>query len=107
MAVERGMEGDVCVYTKLSAPNANDPDQTTDVRMGNVLSVFELARMSEKEALRIIERFLHNMETHELREFFKVDGICVTDPHPELKHQDRLRESLDNVSQGYRDHANA
>lgn len=54
----------------------------------NSLMDIDIAPLNDEQ---IIEYFIHRaiweMEEHEYHEWFKLDGICVFDPHPELKEK--------------------
>lgn len=39
----------------------------------------------EDALIDLIGYIIKNFEMHEFDEWFKIDGVCVRDPHPELK----------------------
>jgi hypothetical protein len=52
------------------------------------LQDYDIERLSDEEVIRyFIHRAIWEMEQHEYHEWFKFDGICVFDPHPELKEK--------------------
>lgn len=44
-----------------------------------------LVDVPDKYFIEWIANFIRKFEEHEFREWFKVDGFCVYEPHPELK----------------------
>ena len=51
--------------------------------MGDVYPEF-ISRLTDGEIVdTVLTSAIRNMEEHELREWLKLDGICVRDPHPE------------------------
>lgn len=55
-----------------------------------VIEYAELDRFDDAFVVEIIMHYVEELEIHELREFFRLDGKCVVDPHPELT---RLKEA--------------
>lgn len=49
-------------------------------------------QMTKEQFINEIFDMCKQLELHELKEHFKVDGVCLYDPHPELK------KSIDKVS---------
>ena len=41
----------------------------------------------DRQLIDIIARVVRQFEDHEFKEWFKVDGFCVFDPHPEEKER--------------------
>lgn len=46
-------------------------------------SLFE--RFVKTDFIRLIQNQIIRLETHEVYEHFKLDGVCVVNPHPEQK----------------------
>lgn len=44
---------------------------------------------SDKYLLHAIESLIRNAEDHEFKEWFKVDGFCLYDPHPGIPGENR------------------
>lgn len=38
--------------------------------------------------VNVVRDLLKNLESHEFDEWFKVDGKCFTDPHPEMPYKE-------------------
>lgn len=53
---------------------------------------FELTKLPEDILVESLMNQIHDMETHEMHEWFKLDGVNVREPHPELKTQDSITE---------------
>lgn len=54
-----------------------------NTRFMHVLSYSEIQALDDKTLLYLLLDFLIDMEKHEAQEWFKVDGECFVDPHPE------------------------
>jgi len=53
--------------------------------MQESIHLFSLEEISDESLIQRIEHIIQKFEEHEFREWFKVDGVCVYDPHPEEK----------------------
>jgi hypothetical protein len=48
----------------------------------------DLERMNDKDILGyVIGGLIRGAELHEMDEWFKFDGQCIADPHPEIKNE--------------------
>lgn len=79
--------------------DSHNPKATTPVTAIREFDREELTSMTPEGLLRYIETVLITMETHEVAEWFKVDGENVRDPHPEQKKwQDDYRAKLRDIN---------
>lgn len=69
---------------------------TTDIGNGksvlinrfNSLMDYDIEHLGDDQIIKyFIHRAIWEMEEHEYHEWFKLDGVCVFDPHPELKEK--------------------
>jgi hypothetical protein len=65
----------------MNAPDAIPPHRPTVVYSRNLLP----AHLSEKYFIYFLEQAIKKHEDHEFKEWFKLDGRNVFDPHPELE----------------------
>lgn len=68
-----------------NVPDANDPAKTVKIGAHETLSEEQIDDMSDEQILRFILHFVEKAELHEVREWFRCNGVPVVDPHPELK----------------------
>jgi hypothetical protein len=66
-------------------PDVNHPSATAMISYGARLDEDHLEQMSDAQILEWIYHQLVKREIHEVREWFRMDGVPVRDPHPELK----------------------
>lgn len=64
-------------------PNVNRPDELTDVMLGEILIDHRIEQWTKGDALNFIQKQLITFEHHEINEWFKYNGQCVNEPHPE------------------------
>lgn len=67
--------------------DVENPEVKTPLRMNNLISYKLLESFTEEDAIEHMDMLLARIEQHERNEWFKVDGVCVTEPHPELKYK--------------------
>ena len=95
-------EPDLVVRVEQPVKNVNPPYNWTSVAKTFFIKKHDLRKMGEKDLYERLYKEILDMEEHELREFFKVDGQHFIDPHPEnrmMKEMERWqREALDHVS---------
>lgn len=68
---------------------------TTDVLTGETImlsfvrsiDVDSAEKYPEDKLINLIAYFIKSFEMHEFDEWFKIDGVCVHEPHPELKER--------------------
>ena len=46
-------------------------------------SIIDLEVVTEERLTRLVEYELGVLERHEMREWLRLDGVCVSQPHPE------------------------
>jgi hypothetical protein len=73
------------LYVTYFAPNALCPENEVPLMLLEAFSLERLETLPDEYILREIYRLVRRAELHELDEWLKVDGKCVTDPHPEIK----------------------
>lgn len=67
--------------------DALKPGIVAEPKLFHVLSKAAIAEMNQDQFLTYVRKMLIDLETHEVDEWFKIDGFYVKDPHPELKPQ--------------------
>lgn len=75
----------ILVSIFMTEPDSNNPKREP----GPVGSTYEIIfsdfrSMSEEEFLNRVYSQLFKMEEHSVKEWFRVDGKCFKDPHPEV-----------------------
>lgn len=60
------------------------------VQRTDYLSIMEILALDTKQLVLRIFEILRDMEIHEAQEWFKLDGTCLVEPHPELSRVRRL-----------------
>lgn len=67
--------------------NAEDPESSQEFRLGcsRSWSEHEFKYLTEFDLTKTLEGLLIKLAIHEVHEWFRVDGVPVTDPHPERK----------------------
>lgn len=65
------------------AQDAGGPGEVVVLGQKKVLAVEALHQMNEEMVTREIMELIRQAEWHETCEWFKLDGACVTNPHPE------------------------
>lgn len=64
----------------------NTPDATDDARpMISIVqqSIIDFGRLDREAVLRVVFGAIKQFEMHELKEWFKVGGVCFENPHPD------------------------
>lgn len=77
------------VYLRVSV-SVKDSDTGHAVMLNRFTSLMDidLEHIDDEQVIRyFIHRAIWQMEEHEYHEWFKVDGVHVFDPHPELKEK--------------------
>jgi hypothetical protein len=79
----------VTLVVTFKAPDIDDYTKTPILLSGiRSMSDFDLEHLSDEQILDyFVRRAIWEAEDHEFKEWFKYDGICVFDPHPELKEK--------------------
>lgn len=79
------------VYVRLSmrVMDALNFDKTIDLTFAQALTTHQLEEMPEGVILGILKNWIKEMEIHECREFLRLDGHHMEDPHPELAEDDK------------------
>lgn len=62
-----------------------DTGEEIQLAMQELFHYSHLVDVPDKYFIEWIANFIRKFEEHEFREWFKVDGFCVYDPHPEFK----------------------
>lgn len=76
----------IFIMVQVKVPDAIDPHKMTTIHSHYSLFSIDLERLDDRQIVDyFIRRAIQQMEEHELCEWFKFDGICVKDPHPEQK----------------------
>ena len=80
--------------------NRNDRLVRVNTTLGThqIWSEAEVAQIDEETMLGRIYDMLLSMEEHEIREWFRIDGKCVVDPHPENRAQAFIDQLKDYVT---------
>lgn len=66
-------------------PNIERPKDVVVLVMNEPLSSRQVDRMSDAEIIAFVFHCVTKAEIHEMEEWFKVDGVCFRDPHPEVE----------------------
>jgi hypothetical protein len=68
-------------------PDVDRPDRRlTPVTFRKIIDGWNLEQVNDRKILDYyISRVIREMEGHEFREWLKLDGFCLYDPHPERK----------------------
>ena len=79
----------VTLVVTFKAPDIDDYTKTPILlSVIRSMSDFDLEHLSDEQILDyFVRRAIWEAEDHEFKEWFKYDGICVFDPHPELKEK--------------------
>lgn len=92
--VPREFCGFMLVLSSLQ-PSVADPEREVVIvfRRSLPLDVFEDSVKNNERYFDIaVEGLIHDFEAHETAEWFKFDGKCVHEPHPDIKPLVRTRE---------------
>lgn len=77
---------EIIVAWRTSDPDPHRLGRTAELARTFQVSLFGVDRWTDKEiAERIILHYIELAERHEMHEWFKWQGECLVDPHPELK----------------------
>lgn len=66
-------------------PDSGDPTRRADAVNQVAIELDEIERWTEAQAIDFLRQRIMLAEEHEFQEFFKVGGVQMYDPHPELK----------------------
>jgi hypothetical protein len=76
----------IIVFVRYKDKDVLDPTKEITVSSYRGFSQIDLERMKDEDIVQyFIHRAIWEAEEHEYHEWFKLDGVCVFDPHPELK----------------------
>ena len=76
----------IFIMVQVRVPDAIDPQRMTTVHSHYSMVAIDLERFNDGQIVDYFIRLaIQHMEEHEFCEWFKFDGICVKDPHPEQK----------------------
>lgn len=71
-------------------PDINHPGKDITLNWNESLCASDIEHMEEKDVIEyFIWKAIFKAEEHEMHEWYKVDGFCVFDPHPELAARGR------------------
>jgi hypothetical protein len=73
----------VCMAIRFQAPNAYSSEDDPGRNVGINVKTFVPPCPDENYFLAFLAYRLSRIELHEMREFLKVDGVCLDDPHAE------------------------
>jgi hypothetical protein len=75
------------ITVRLNGPDAYDSNgKMTIISRTDSLQEYDIERLDDGQIVDyFICRAIRELEEHEFREWFRFDGVCVRDPHPELK----------------------
>jgi hypothetical protein len=59
--------------------------ETIMLQLLRSIDVDSAERYPEEQLVDLIGFFIKSFEMHEFDEWFKIDGVCVRDPHPEQR----------------------
>lgn len=81
-----GHDGDVLVHGENSVQDTEDRTAATRliVTFGTLYDRRQVGRFSQPSALRAIVAFVKECEEHEIKEWLRLDGRPVLEPHPEI-----------------------
>lgn len=81
-AMKHDHEGD-WISIEVTLENSYEPGTTTDIRVNSPVPPYASNHDFYEWLMWRLERF----ESHECREWFKVDGLVFSDPHEQIDHQ--------------------
>ena len=79
--------------------DADKPDDKDFVSNNYFISEQELAAMTEEHLVQVIKAQVRYLEEHEIKEWLKIDGLNVDNPHPE--HGPRVLYGQPKPKDGY------
>jgi hypothetical protein len=80
--------GGLMIQFRRLVPNSEDPSHPIGPQVSHVAISYSMILLDDRfeEALvGLLFHYLREMELHELKEWLKLDGKWVDDPHPELR----------------------
>jgi hypothetical protein len=81
MSKDYAPHGLVCMRISFLAPDATNPNAPVETQVCGQ-EIFDPYMIANEEQLKhMVFRVFKRAEDHELREFFKVDGVAPFDPH--------------------------
>lgn len=84
--LDTGDYGDIVLNVTMVADDAIWDRKKVTVYFQKIIDMGALRRMDDRKVLDyFIFGAIKELEEHECNEWFKFDGICVRDPHPEQK----------------------
>jgi hypothetical protein len=66
-----------------SEPDVNNPAKTVALVMNQCLDTEEMNSLSDRQFVEWIFKVVSEAELHEVKEWFKFNGECVENPHPQ------------------------
>lgn len=75
---------DIVIALVMSVQDVNTLN-SIQIKNSRRISIEELYQMDSFRVLDILRDLVVDLEQHERHEWFRYQGICVTNPHPQIK----------------------
>lgn len=90
IALRSSSDGYVSIRMSMMVPDALSKtplNRLLPISTVKQIPEYSLAAITEEHLLHILKHTILSLERHEMDEFLRLDGACVTDPHPEFKNK--------------------
>ena len=77
--------GELSVVMEADLADATRPACNINLSFIKPIPPHDIALWNEYDLLQHVKRLCAYAEEHEIKEWLKIDGKCIDDPHPELK----------------------
>ena len=82
---EHGMHWLLFMHADLD--DAVKPNERISLHFSKLINAYDLPLWKEYDLLQHVKRLCAYAEDHEIKEWLKLDGKCIDEPHPELRQQ--------------------
>lgn len=85
----RALPGELHVRVEAKVPDSDGSRDLITLYAGNTLSLARVDLFDEFKLWTLVEALIRQIEDHEIREWLRIDGEPVIDPHPKYESHSR------------------